>query len=309
MIEVRRATTDQDDARIAHIVSTVSPDDPISVEEMRWSDRAYPGGQRFVAWLDGTPVGAGGAGRVHMYPPEYDALWGNISVLPEHRRRGVGGSLLAALSDVARAAGKSTLMGRTSEDEPAAIEFLAHRGIHEYERMKVVRLDLAGLVAPPIDPPAGIAITTLEAQPELVTGVYAVSQEALPDIPGEGPMAPESIEEFRKRDVDRPSIPAGAFMVAVEAASGQVVGYANLMLAPGRATVAWHGMTGVARAWRGRGVAGALKRATIAWAMARGLEALEGANDIDNAAMRAVNARLGYRPRPDEIGVRGPILP
>ena len=35
---------------------------------------------------------------------------------------------------------------------------------------------------------------------------------------------------------------------------------------------AWHDMTAVARAWRGRGVAGALKRATIAWAIEHGLD-------------------------------------
>ena len=81
------------------------------------------------------------------------------------------------------------------------------------------------------------------------------------------------------------------------------------MLVPGRATVAWHGMTAVARAWRGRGLARALKAATIAWALDNGLEALEGSNDIDNAAMRAVNRRLGYEPEPDEIQFRGPLAP
>ena len=65
--------------------------------------------------------------------------------------------------------------------------------------------------------------------------------------------------------------------------------------------------TGVARAWRGRGLARALKAGTIAWALDNGLEALEGSNDIDNAPMRAVNRRLGYEPEPDEIQFRGPL--
>lgn len=98
-------------------------------------------------------------------------------------------------------------------------------------------------------------------------------------------------------------------MIGIDRATGAVVGYANLMLVPGNPNVAWHGMTGVARAWRSRGVATALKRATIAWAMANGLEALEGANDIVNAPMRAVNRRLGYQPQPDEVGFRGPLAP
>ena len=55
------------------------------------------------------------------------------------------------------------------------------------------------------------------------------------------------------------------------------------------------------------GVATALKRATIAWSAANGIEALETANDTDNAPMRAVNHRLGYQPLPDEIYFRGSV--
>lgn len=309
MIEVRPATTDEDLAEVVRIVTTVSPDSPTSVEDMRWSDEKYPGGMRFVAWLDGVAAGAGGAGRVYMFPPSFEGLWANISVLPEHRRQGIGSALLAALSDVARDAGKTMLMGRTTSDQQDAIDFLEHRGFNEHERMKVVRLDLAG-VSPPIeDAPEGLLISSLEVHPELVSGVYEVAKEALPDIPGEGPMAPETLDEFRTRDVDRPTIPAGGFILGIDRSTGAVIGYANLMLVPGNPKVAWHGMTGVARAWRGRGVATALKRATIAWAIANGLEALEGANDIVNAPMRAVNRRLGYQPQPDEVGFRGPLAP
>ena len=307
MLEVRPATSDEDLGHIVRIVSMVTPDFPTSIKEIRWAEQAYPGGKRFIAWLDGMPVGVGGAGRVYVYADDYPGLWGNVSVLPEYRRRGVGTALLAAMSDVARAAGKTMLVGRTTADRPESIAFLEHHGFFEHERMKAVRLDLEGIQPPAVDPPDGIEITSLEAQPELVAGVYAVAVEALPDIPGEGPMAPGSLEEFRKRDVDRDSAPPGGFVVAVETASERVVGYANLMLVPGNPSVAWHGMTAVARAWRGRGVATALKRATIAWAATHGLEALETANDVDNAPMRAVNQRLGYRPLPDEIYYRGPL--
>ena len=310
MLEIRPATTHEELAVLARIVSSVSPDDPTSVDEIKWSDVAYPGGRRFLAFLDGVAVGAGGAGRVYMHPPDFDALWGNISVLPEHRRKGVGSAILTALSEVARAAGKTTLMGRTTADRPHSIEFLKHRGFHEFERMKVVRLELGGLSAPAVAPPEGIVISSLGERPELVAGVYEVAKEALPDIPGEGPEPPPSFEEFLKRDVDRAaSIPPGAFAIAMEQATGRVIGYANLMLVPGNPSLAWHGMTAVARDWRGRGVAAALKRATIAWAVANGLQALETANDTVNEPMRAVNKRLGYQPLPDDLGFRGPLWP
>jgi GNAT superfamily N-acetyltransferase len=307
MLEIRPAVTDADFEAIVRIVGVVRPDEPVTVAEMRWSDEKYPGGKRFLAWLDGEAVGVGGAGRVYVFPPDYPAWWGSLAVLPEHRRRGVGSGLLAAISDAAGAAGKSELMGRTTADRPEALGFLEHRGFHEYERMKVVRLELPGHPPTIVDPPAGVVITSLADDPALVEGVYAVAQDALRDIPGEGPVAPETIEEFRTRDVDRPQVPHGGFAVALDESTGGVVGYANLMLLSGGSKVAWHGMTAVARAWRGRGVAAALKRATIAWAQANGLEALEGSNDVDNAPMRAVNRRLGYKPQPDEVGFRGPL--
>lgn len=306
-IDVRPATSDDDLAHIARIVNQVSPENPISVEEMRWSDRTYPGGRRFVAWLDGEAVGAGGAGRVYMFPADFPALWGNLSVLPSARRRGVGSAMLAAMSDIARDTGKTELMGKTFSDRPESIEFLEHRGFREYERMKVVRLELEGLSLPAAEPPAGLVVSSLEAHPELVEGVYAVAHEILPDVPGDGPTVPATLQEFRQREIDRPNVPPGAFAIGIDAASGRVIGYANLILQGGTSRVAWHGMTGVARAWRGRGVAMALKRATIEWARANGLEAVEGANDVDNVPMREVNRRLGYQPRPDEIGVRGPL--
>jgi GNAT superfamily N-acetyltransferase len=67
-------------------------------------------------------------------------------------------------------------------------------------------------------------------------------------------------------------------------------------------------MTAVRRAWRGRGLARILKEATIGWAIANGLTALETGNDVDNAPMRAVNLRLGYQPLPDEVFMRGPLV-
>jgi RimJ/RimL family protein N-acetyltransferase len=67
-------------------------------------------------------------------------------------------------------------------------------------------------------------------------------------------------------------------------------------------------MTAVDRAWRGRGLATTMKLATIAWAIEHGLTALETGNDEANAPMRAVNARLGYQPLPDEVVMRGPLI-
>ncbi len=291
---------------VAAVVNVVTPDDPTSIDEMRWADATYPGAVRFLAELDGGPVGVGTVGRIYMHPPEFDGLWATIAVLPDLRRQGVGGELLAAISDRARAAGKGWLHIPVTDAHPEGVAFLAHRGFSEYERAKMVRLDLAGRTPPPLAVPDGVRLTTLAERPDLVAGAHAVAVEAFQDIPGgDEPDAAGDLAEFRARDVDRPGIPPDAFTIALEASTGRVVGYASLIMVPGSRSVAWHDMTAVVRDWRGRGVAGTLKRATIGWAIANGLDALETGNDLDNGPMRAVNARLGYRPLPDLMTMRG----
>ena len=66
-------------------------------------------------------------------------------------------------------------------------------------------------------------------------------------------------------------------------------------------------MTAVRRAWRGRGVARALKSAQIAWAKSAGIERLTTTNEVRNAPMRRVNELLGYEPAPGRIMLRGPV--
>jgi mycothiol synthase len=304
---LRPATTEDDLAAIVDIFAVVTPENPTSIDDMRWSDATYPGTFRVLAERDGRRVGVATVGRMFVHPPDFPAFWATVTVLPTDRRRGVGSTLLAAISERARTAGKSELILRCSDARPEGIAFLSHRGFHEHERSKVVRLGLEGLTAPDIEPPAGIVFSTLAERPELIGGVHAVALEAFPDIPGgDKPMEAGDLSEFRARDVERPGTPADAFIVAL--AGDDVVGYANLLMAPGSTTVAWHDMTAVRRAWRGRGIAAALKRATIAWAIGTGLTALDAGNDEANASMRAVNGRLGYRPQPDEVFMRGPLF-
>lgn len=306
---IRPATGEADLATLVDLINRVTPDDPSSLDEIHWSDATYPGTARFLAERDGRAVGAATVGRIFVYPPEHPDLWGQIVVAPEARGAGIGSALLRAVSERARAVGKSGLQFRTWERRPEGVDFLTKRGFVELERARMVRLELAGLTEPAVVMPAGVELTDLAARPELVAGVHSVAMEAFDDIPGgDDPMAAGDLAEFRARDVDRPGIPPGAFKVAVDDATGEVVGYASLMMTPGSTTVAWHDMTAVRRSWRGRGIATALKAATIAWAIEHGLTALETGNDEENAGMRAVNARLGYAPLPDEITMRGPLF-
>jgi GNAT superfamily N-acetyltransferase len=313
-VSVRVRRLGEDDAAglasYVEIVNAVTPESPTSPDDIRWSDATYPGGVRFLASLEGRDAGAASVGRVYMYDAAFERYWFGVHVLPEARRHGLGTALWIATSEVARAAGKTGLQTDVFESQSDGVAFLGHRGFEVVERMKAVRLDLRGLRPEPAVAPPGIVLTTLAARPDLEAGLHDVALEAYPDIPSvDEPVSVGSLEEFLARDVRRTGVPPEALAIALDEATGRVVGWASLMYAPGSSTVAWHDMTAVRPAWRGRGIASALKRATIAWAVEHGLEALETGNDESNAPMRAVNARLGYRPMPDLLTLRGPLAP
>jgi mycothiol synthase len=312
-IRVSRIDPDDQPGLEAYIAirNTVTPEDPASLEFLRWEDRAYPGqGERLIATLDGRPVGVAAAGRIRVYAPEFERHWLGLCVLPEARRQGIGGRLYQAASAIARAAGKTGFETMTSEHQTDGLAFMDHRGFVVTDRNKMVELDLRGRAAPEIEAPDGIEITSLAQHPDLTRGVHAVAVEAFQDTPSsDEPAEARPYEEWLARDVARASIPPAAFAIALDRATGTVVGYASLELIPGSTTRAWHDMTGVLRRWRGRGVARAVKQATIRWAIEHELETLVTGNDEHNLPMRAVNARLGYRPIPDELELRGPLAP
>ena len=304
-----------DDAGLAvyvRIRNEVTPDNPTTLDDTRWEDATYPGEvARFLAETPGgEAMGVASTGRIWMHDAGYERFWLGIWVLPGARHRGAGSALLVAAGDAARAAGKTGFQTELSEAEAEGHAWLARRGFRTTDRSKAVRLDLAGLAPPDPAPPAGIGLVSLADRPDLLPGVHRVALETYPDVPsGDEPLSVGTLESFMARDVDRAGIPKDGFFVAVDAVTGDAVGFASLLFVPGSTTVAYHDMTAVLHAYRGRGIAAALKRGVIAWAVANGLEALETGNDEMNAPMRAVNAALGYRPIPDLIGLHGPLPP
>jgi GNAT superfamily N-acetyltransferase len=311
-VDVRpiRARADDLVADYVRIRNTVSPDDADSAEQVAWEDATYPGQVwRWLAGLDGETVGTCTTGRLHIHGPDHPRFYLGLWVLPDRRGRGAGSALYQTASEAARAAGKSGFQTWVSEDEADGVRFLLARGFTITGRDKVVSLDLRAIDPPAHRLPAGIELVTLAQRPDLVPGVHAAAGEAFPSIPSTAPILPGSLDEFTAVEVEGVGMAEDAFFVALDEPTGEVAGYANLKLAQGGAPFAYHHMTAVRPAHRGRGVATALKRATIAWAIRAGLEELRTGNDEANGPMRAVNARLGYRPRADYLALRGPLAP
>ena len=178
---------------------------------MRWSETHYPGGGRFLAWLDGEPVGT--------------RRWsaGSTSIRPSSRACGPTSRCYPSSAGGVRAVRSSqrapTRAGRRQDDarragrhdaHPDAVEFLEKRGFREHERMKVVRLELAGGGRSGDRAAAGHPDhLARRPSPSSSRASTTVAVEALPDIPGDGPSSPAPSTSSGSRDVDRPSMPPG----------------------------------------------------------------------------------------------------
>jgi mycothiol synthase len=247
----------------------------------------------------GTGIGVGG-----WHSPEGVAR-AEVRVVGEARGRGVGSALLAELSVWARDLGYGELTGGVKEVDAGSLAWAGRRGFVEVGRNSMLVLDLTAIEAPPVEAPDGIEIVSWAERPGVERGMYEVARQAYPDVPGEEEAEMAPFEEWLSMDMQGASDRPEATFLAL--ADGEVVAYAKLSLSMARPTVAMHDMTGVLRAWRGRGIARALKAAEIAWAKESGFECLETQNEERNEPIRRLNERFGYVVTPGTVSVRGPI--
>jgi GNAT superfamily N-acetyltransferase len=254
-----------------------------------------------MAWLvaeeEGEHVAVGMLVPGWHAPPDVAEV--DVQVLPEHRGRGTGSALLEELSRRAEALGRPVLQAKVRELDEESLAWAERRSFREVGRESRLVLELAGIEAPDVAPPDGIEIVTWAERPELARGMYDVNLEASPDIPGAEDDEVLPFEEWLSGDMQGASDSPEAVFVALE--GEEVVGYAKFVISNARPGVLIHDLTGVKRAHRGRGIAGALKRAEIAWAKRSGYDTIETMNEVRNEPIRRLNERHGYRPTPGHI--------
>ncbi len=199
-------------------------------------------------------------------------------------------------SAAARAIGKTGLEVWTTDKTPGVVSFLEERGYEPVRHYVISELDVTAAHDP--EPPA-FPLVTFAERPDLAPALFEIALESYRDQPGRSEQQIESFESWRSWGLD--PHPPEAYFVALE--DGRVLGYGFLEV---RDDEWWNGFTAIARAERGRGVAGAIKRGQIAWAKAHGIPTLRTANERRLESMLAMNSRFGYRPLYTEIVLRGP---
>src|SRR5467141_229311 len=95
MVEVNECDGEADEQISLEVYNTVWPHDAITMDEVRSFKASVVAYVDYVALLDRSVAGSA-VGVV--FPQRADRVFTLVTVLPEHRRRGVGSALYAAIS-------------------------------------------------------------------------------------------------------------------------------------------------------------------------------------------------------------------
>ncbi len=305
-IQMQPLNPQTDFPRIAALRNTVDPE-PITAGQLQEWEEQIPEGQirrRVVAVdQDGLIVGFNDTGwDPWMAPGLFDL---RVLVDPARRRQGIGALLYDDALQFAQARGATRFQARVRDTADDGLRFARHRGFVIDRQVFESTLDLATFderrFAGRIEAAeaAGIRFftladlgNTLEAQRRL----YDLNARVGMDVPGS-----ENYQSFMPFEVFRATVCAASWYRAdgqIVAADGDhwigmaAVGYFE------QTRSMYNMITGVDRAYRGRGLALALKLLSIRCARAYGAIYLRTNNDSRNAPMLAINRKLGYRPEP-----------
>ena len=295
--EIRLCADDADKEYSLAVYNAIWPLDAITMDEVR----SFESGA--IAFADF--IAPGGSAWVGVMPSRPDVGGTLVTVLPERRRQGLGTAFYELISDWLAEHDIDRIDATVPEDDEESIAFATKRGFEEVERNGRMILELAAAEPEPPAPPEGVQIVTWDQRPELDRGIYEVACEAYPDIPGDRDQTTEPFEDWLEHEMKGSGDRADATFIAVS--GDEVIGYSKFSLTEAQPTTAHHDLTAVKRAWRQRGIAGALKRTQILWAKERGYERLATQNEMRNEPIRRLNERLGYREAPGRIVMRGPL--
>jgi mycothiol synthase len=250
--------------------------------------------RRWVARLDGEIVGTAG---LFLHGPSL--AYAQVRVRPDARRQGIGTLLVDELRAAAREARAGSMFVHHATAVGAA--FAAHIGAIDDQRDIRSVLWLKGREAAPVAVPSGYRLRSwVGASPDDLAASYALARNAISDAPQpSGQVEPGwTIERVRDLEDAVGRRRRDMRVTALLDDADRVVSFTELRVSAPPATVASTEDTATVPDRRGLGLALAVKAESLRLLRADrpDVELVTTTNAEQNAAMRALNAKLGFEP-------------
>jgi GNAT superfamily N-acetyltransferase len=287
----------EDDATdVVALELELKPHQVVTVPGLLHEIRHAPARERRRDWVaseGGRVVGHAVAGFNWTVPTEGKG-WAVVKVRPAHRRRGIGSELFTLAEEHLR--GEGAVEHRSWTHHADGRGFLERRGFRP-SRMELVSavelaaVDLSGLGelerAKAAD---GLRLAPLAAVSDR-RGLHAVYAAGEEDMPADEPETELDFETWVVETLEHPALSEDGSTIVL--AGERPVALAFLALDRERG-LGYNEMTATLPEFRRRGLALLAKLAVLRWAAVAGLERVLTENDGENAAMLALNRRLGY---------------
>ena len=308
--------SDADYRAVVALENQTWPDTPTTVEAQREMTAARPDvrwDQR-VCEIDGSVAGFGYCGEAFWLnePGTFHVYVVYVVVNPSHRRQGIGSHILRDLLKRAPTADIQTLNSGSRENQIGSLQFLQAHGFVEIGRDAKAELDLAQfdmirLAATCKDPsPARFRplAPLTEDCPDWMERfrdlAYRFQAEALAPEVLEKPSARQFAEEHLNAKDFNP------YLCWVALDGSDWIGLTELRSSAADNTAVEAFRTGVARHWRGRGVATALKLHAFGSAKAQQYAKVVAYGDPDST-IGHIHRRLGFKFQPAWVGMQKPL--
>lgn len=250
--------------------------------------------------------------------PSYESnkhlAWIYPELLAPHRRRGTGRRMLEKAAALASEHNKSRIVLDSDEDDGKA--FIEAIGAEVALRWRQNRLYLDEVDWEMVNgwaeegaarnPDTSLQWVTHPIEDSLIEEYCELFTEVFNQMPfddldvGEFSFTPETVTQAVSRVVD-----AGGtwFAATTREANGDLSGLTEMGYIPDRETMISQYMTGVAQAYRGRGLGKWLKAAMVLKVRDEypKVKMIVTGNATSNAAMLAINDRLGFKPYRDGV--------
>ncbi|WP_152391869.1 GNAT family N-acetyltransferase [Paenibacillus guangzhouensis] len=313
-IVIRRMVVPDDYEDVARLINVIASE-VVTAQDLADEDARIPAVGSLSRDEEGRLTGhdrprwiaKDGEGRTIGYAHAWRAPWSSPGVLyeqvivdPNARHQGVGRALFDVVMAYTSEVRADRVIVDLRDDDPVSLAFATKRGFKQERHLFESCIELANLDRESLDYPAfandsfqmmSLADRPGEAMEQQLYELYRATHEDIPGFEGEYMW----YSEWRKWTLDKEDFERSLALLVLD--GDRPIGVVQLTANPESESL-YNSFTGVDAAYRGQGIARALKIQSIREAIKRGYRYIRTNNDSLNAPMLRINRSLGYQPVP-----------